>query len=214
MQPSESQQPENWQQPQEVPTGEYHPVVEPSPAASPVPVEEQSQSEQDFQDEPINESQPVDGDEELIRWQGSEFIHHDRSALWYIILAVVVIGLIAVAIFLLRSPTFAILVPVMAAALVVYTRRPPAAIQYTLSRKGVHINDKLIGYDVFRAFSVVSHEGNHSIVLIPRRRFAISETLYFPEEAGEAIVDMLAARLPMKDAKPDIFDKIISKLKM
>ena len=224
MQPSESQQPENWQQPQGASTEEFHPVVEATPAAIPeeepvapqdeVPIDGQSQVNEDPSVAPVDEAQEVDGDEELIRWQASEFIHHERPPLWYVVLTVVVLGLIAVAVFLLHSITFAVLVPVMAAALIVYTRRPPAAVQYTLSRKGVHINDKLVAYDLFRAFSIVSHDGHHSIILIPRKRFAISETLYFPEEAGEAIVDMLAARLPMKDAKPDIFDRIISKLKM
>lgn len=214
MQPSDSQQPENWQQPPEVPTEEYHPIVETDSAESSRQPAGTVDDEETLEVSPSEETEQSDGDEELIRWQASEFIHHDRPPLWYVLLGAVVIVLVAVALFLLHSPTFAILVPVMAVALIVFTRRPSAAIQYTLSRKGVHINDKLTAYDLFRAFSVISHDGHHLIVLIPRKRFAVSETLYFPEEAGEAIVDMLAARLPMKDAKPDIFDRIISKLKM
>jgi hypothetical protein len=36
--------------------------------------------------------------------------------------------------------------------------------------------------------------------------------IYFPQEYGEAIVDLLGARLPMHDVKPDFFDKIIHSL--
>lgn len=205
MQPSDSQQPETWQQPEAPLADEYHPVTQQNAA----PEYQAAQTEE--VDEP---TLAPDGDEELLRWQAAEYIHRDRTTLWYVILAIIVVALIVVAIFVIKSFTFAILIPVMAAALIVYTRRPPVMVQYILSRKGVHVNDKLYGYALFRAFSILSHDGHHSIVLIPRKRFAMAETLYFPEELGETIVDMLAARLPIKDAKPDIFDRIITKLKM
>ena len=221
MQPSDSQQPqqpENWQQPQTPPTEEFHPVAEPAPPApvEALPTETQVETSMEADTTPVApQDEPMpDGDEELIRWEAHDYIRHDRSALWYVILAVVVVVLVAVAIFLVKSITFAILIPVMAVALVVYARRPPQPVQYILSRKGLHVNDKLLSYDTFRAFSIVQHDGHNSIVLIPRKRFALAETIYFPDDAGETIVDMLAARLPMKDAKPDVFDRIISKLKL
>jgi hypothetical protein len=58
----------------------------------------------------------------------------------------------------------------------------------------------------------VQHGGHNSIVLVPRKRFQLGQTLYFPDEVGEPLVDMLAARLPMKEAAPDIIDKILTKL--
>ena len=154
------------------------------------------------------------GDEELVRWEGVEYIHRERSARWFLIFGIVVVALLLVAIFLIKSWTFALLIPVMAFALIVYTRRPPAHIQYTLSRKGLHVNDQLQPYDSFRAFSVVMHEGHNMIQLLPRKRFSMAEMVYFPDEVGEVVVDMLAARLPMKDASPDLFDRLITRLKL
>ena len=43
-------------------------------------------------------------------------------------------------------------------------------------------------------------------------RFQLGQNIYFPEESGEKIVDMLAARLPMKEVKPDFIDRILAKL--
>ena len=40
----------------------------------------------------------------------------------------------------------------------------------------------------------------------------LGQNIYFPEESGEKIVDMLAARLPMKEVKPDFIDRILAKL--
>jgi len=156
----------------------------------------------------------VEDDAALLRWQSAEYIDHDRTTGWYIALAFVCVILILIAIFLMKSWTFALLIPIMAVALVVYTRRPPGILDYTLSRKGLYINDRLYPYDSFRSFSVVSHGGHNVASLIPRKRFQMAQTVYFPEEVGEPLVDMLAARMPMIEARPDFFDRITSRLRM
>lgn len=155
-------------------------------------------------------SQP--GEEELVRWQATEHIHRQKTAIWYGIFTVVVIALIAVAIFIVNSVTFAILVPVMAIALAVYTTHPPAMLDYTLSRKGLHVNDRLYGFDSFKEFGLIHGDDENSIMLVPRKRFQPGLTIYFPDEAGEAIVDMLAARLPMHEVRLDPIDRLIRRL--
>jgi hypothetical protein len=51
-------------------------------------------------------------------------------------------------------------------------------------------------------------------MLLPTKRFKPGTSVYFPEEAGEAIVDMLGARLPMEDLHLDVVDKVIRKLRI
>ncbi|MGB4762620.1 MAG: hypothetical protein WBP12_04685 [Candidatus Saccharimonas sp.] len=197
-------------------------------AASPTQLAEQSSEEQPVTpDSKLDTLEEVDssaqeiadpdvdtGDDALLRWHATEYIHHDRTMLWYVILGVVVVAFIALALLVFHSITFAILIPVMLIALVVYVRRPPSVLNYILSRKGLHVNDKLYTYDQFKAFGVVSHDGLHSVVLIPRKRFQVSQTIYFPEEAGESLVDMLASRLPMQEVEPDAIDKLLKKLRI
>ena len=153
-------------------------------------------------------------DEILIRWQALEYMQHQHEPIWYIGFGATVLILIAVAIFVFKSPTFAVLVPVMAVALALYVRRPPATIDYTVSRKGVHVNDRLYTFDQFKSFSVVRQETTNHVVLIPRKRFQLGQNIYFPTEIGEKLVDMLAARLPMKEISPDIIDKLLAKLRL
>jgi hypothetical protein len=153
-------------------------------------------------------------EEEPVRWQAYEYIHHEKSPVWFVLFALVVLGLIAAAIFLLESITFAILVPVMAATLLVYNHRPPRLIDYTLSRHGLHINDHLYPFNEFKGFRVVHDGEEYSVMLLPIKRFKPGVSVYFPEEAGEAIVDMLGARLPMQDFHQDTIDKIIRKLRI
>ena len=238
MQPNQQQPaqptPEEWQQPAVVTPGapdvpvaaaevaegsvagqqpEQVPEVADEPTDTP---QELSENDEEYMDDEGGYEAPVsyddESDEALVRWQSSEYLHHDQTKLWYIILAAVTIVLIVLAIVLMDSYTFALLIPVMAVTLVIYTRRPPAINDYTLSRKGLHINDKLFPYSQFRSFSVVAHNGANAAVLVPRKRFQIAQTVYFPEEVGEAVVDMLAARLPMKEGGLDAIDKLLAKL--
>jgi hypothetical protein len=151
---------------------------------------------------------------EPIRWQANEYIHHEKNTMWFVVFAVAVLVLMAIAIFLMQSITFAILVPVMAAALLVYTHRPPRVLEYTLSRQGIHVNDHLYSFGEFKSFGVIRDGEEYSVMLIPTKRFKQGVTIYFPEESGEAIVDMLGARLPMQELHLDIVDKIIRKLRI
>jgi len=160
---------------------------------------------------PVAENTP---NEEPVRWQAHEYVHHDKNPLWFIIFALVVASFMAVAIFLIKDISFAILIPVMATALLVLAYRPPRLIDYTLSRQGLHINDRLYSFNEFKGFRVIHDGEEYSVMLIPIKRFKPGVSVYFPEEAGEVIVDVLGARLPMQDFHLDLMDKIIRKLRL
>lgn len=154
-------------------------------------------------------------DEPPVSWTAKEYVELSKGSGWYIIFALVVLGLIAVDIFLLKSITFSVLVVVMAISLIVYARRPPREIQYTLSGKqGLYIGDVLHHLSEFRAFGLIQDGDHHSIMLIPVKRFAPGVSVYFPEEAGEQIVDILGQRLPMETLKLDVIDVIVRKLRL
>jgi hypothetical protein len=150
-----------------------------------------------------------------VSWTASEYVHPEKNGLWYVIFVVVVLGLIASDIFLLKSYTFSLLVVVMAVALVVYIRRAPREIQYTLSAKqGLYIGEKLYNLTDFKAFGLIRDGEHHSIMLIPIKRFATGVSVYFPEEAGERIVDILGNVLPMENLKLDMIDLVVRKLRL
>jgi hypothetical protein len=142
-------------------------------------------------------------------------VHLDKGPWWYILFVVIVIGLIAIDILLLKEWTFSVLVVVMAVALVVYIRRPPRDIQYSLSgRQGLYVGERLYHLSDFKAFGLIKDGDHHSIMLIPIKRFAPGVSVYFPEEAGERIVDILGQRLPMENLKLDAIDVLVRKLRL
>jgi hypothetical protein len=153
-------------------------------------------------------------EEQPVYWQATEYIQREKNSLWFILFILITLSLMAIAIFLIQSWTFAVLIPVMATALLTYTHRPPRLLNYTLSRKGLHVNDHLYSFAEFKAFGVIRDGGEYSIMLLPIKRFRPGVSVYFPEEVGEALVDMLGARLPMRELHLDVVDKIIRKLRI
>jgi hypothetical protein len=150
-----------------------------------------------------------------ITWTAQEYIHLDRSPVWFILFALVVLGLIAVDVFLLKSWTFSALVIVMAVALIIYIRRPPRMLTYALSpSQGLYVGERLYTYDEFKAFGLIQDGPHYSVMLIPRKRFAPGVSVYFPDDAGERIVDILGQRLPMENLKLDVVDVIVRKLRL
>lgn len=216
-----------WKQPTEQPSQAPYAVPPSDDAPTPAPVVSLSPDnpvatdptppkivEEEAQADPATEDTPSAAEDEPVRWQAHEYIHHEKNTVWFIVFAVVVIVFMLVAIFLIKEITFIILIPVMAVALLVYSHRPPRVLNYTLSRQGLHVNDRLYPFSQFRGFGVIRDGEEYSIMLIPVKRFQPGVSVYFPEEAGEAIVDMLGVRLPMQELHLDIIDKLIRKLRI
>lgn len=153
----------------------------------------------------LPESQPI-------QWQAPEYVQERRSPWWFIAFWVVTLVLMLLAVLVIRSWSFAILIPAMAAALMIYSHRPPRMLTYVLSGKGLYINEKLHPLGEFRSFGVIREEVVPSLMLIPVKRFRPALTVHFPAETGEAIVDLLGSRIPMQELNLDVFDKVIRKL--
>lgn len=159
---------------------------------------------------------PSDGIDltEPIAWNAPEGVRVQRGAVWYVIFAIVLAGLMALAILVFQNWTFAILLPIMAVALFVLSNNNPQTINYAISPKGIYIADTLHDFSEFRAFGLLHENDQHSILLLPVKRFSPGLTIYFSEAEGEKIVDMLGARLPMQEIKPDALEKFIRLIKL
>jgi hypothetical protein len=150
-----------------------------------------------------------------ITWEAQEYVHIDKSPGWFVLFVLVVLALVAVDIFLLKSWTFSLLVVVMAVAIIIYIRRPPRVLTYALSpAQGLYVGERLYHIDEFRAFGLIRDGDNYSIMMIPRKRFAPGVSVFFPQEAGERIVDILGQQLPMEELKLDLVDVVVRKLRL
>ena len=159
-----------------------------------------------------DEKTPLD---EPVTWTAQEYIHIDKGPIWFIVFAIIILGVIALDILFLKAYTVSLLVIVMAITLIIYIRRPPRTLTYGLSMKqGLYIGEKLYHFEDFKAFGLIKDGEHQSIMLIPTKRLALGVSVYFPTEAGERIVDILGQRLPMENLKLDLIDVAVRKLRL
>ena len=166
--------------------------------------------------EPVRQpSKQPKGSNTPVTWTAQEYVHMDKSPIWFVLFVVIVLGLIAIDLFVLKSYTFSALVIVMAVAVVIYTRRPPRTLTYALStQQGLYVSERLYHFDDFKAFGLIKDGEHNSIMLIPRKRFAPGVSVYFPDEVGERVVDILGQQLPMENLKLDVIDVVVRKLRL
>lgn len=178
------------------------PLVSPAPVQPPV-------------DEPAEFQPPepsYDEDPEVVSWEASEYVHHAKGAGWLVGFIAATLVLLAIAIFT-QAWTFAVLIVVMGVALGIIAFRPPHTMHYALSHSGLQINDKIYDFSDFRAFGVIDDGVLYSVMLMPIKRLAPVVTIYFEEQDGEQIVDILGSYLPMEDLQQDPFDKLMRRLR-
>ena len=199
MQPEE--QKNYWQPPEEE---QQDNTVEQSPVDTSMP------STDNLQTEKVQ----ADNDEPGIKWEASEYIYHEKDFLWFLSVGIITLGFLAFSIFILNSWTFAVLIAVMAAALIVYSRRPPRTLSYNLSAEGLHTGQQFHTFKEFKAFGVVQDGPLYSIMLVPTKRFAPMTAVYFAEQDGEKIVDIFGHHLPMEQLKLDFVDTLMRKLRL
>lgn len=147
-----------------------------------------------------------------ISWRASEYIHHEKQFAWYAGLAILAVALVALAI-IMEMWTFAVLIVVMAVALIYLGIRPPAIVTYQLSADEIMIDNKRFEYRDFRSFGILQDGPLYSVVLAPNKRFMPTVKMYFPQELGEGIVDLLGARLPLEPVEQDFMDRLMRKLR-
>lgn len=149
---------------------------------------------------------------QVISWEASEYVHNDKGAMWLVGLGLVGLVFAAIALFL-QAWTFLIMIIVACVAMGVFAFRKPHVLQYTLNDNGVQIADKTYHYSDFRAFGIMQEGAFFTMTLIPVKRFAPALSVYFAEEQGEDIVDIVSAHLPMEHIEPDIIDRLMHRLR-
>ena len=224
-----SEQPQNYWQPPEDTTPPPAPLpnsvvsLAVDPNGAPIPAQPLQQGGPTQPSQPVQPANSVEPtvpaedtpDNPPVTWSAQEYVHSDRGGWWFTLFILVVLGLVAISTLVLRSWSFSALIVVMAVTLVIYIRRAPRTLTYALSpAQGLYVGERLYHFDEFKSFGLIQDGSHYSIMLIPRKRFAPGVSVFFPDEAGERIVDILGQRLPMENLKLDIVDTIVRKLRL
>lgn len=148
-----------------------------------------------------------------IRWTASEFIAHEKSPSWYGALAGVAILAASIIFVLAKDVISSVVVIVCALAFGFYGSRQPRQLQYVVNDHGIGVGERFLPYDTFRSFTVLPDGAFSSIIFMPLKRFATTTTIYYAPEHEDAIVELLADRLPYEEHTPDAVDRLMRRIR-
>jgi hypothetical protein len=140
-------------------------------------------------------------------WQASEYIHHEKTLIWYVVLTIIFFALLAIAYFTKQWLSIGVFI-VMAVAIVVYARKPPRTLTYELGNDGISVDGHLYPFDQFRTFAVLPDLSWHTIDLEPTRRFMPRLSILFETENFDEVVGHLSQYLPRVDRQPDAVERL------
>lgn len=152
-------------------------------------------------------------DDDVVTWEASEYINHQKSPRWYIFLTVATLLLAAVLWILLQDIWSMIVVAVMYMAITVYARREPRVLRYSVSPTGISIGDKHFDYDQFKSFSVIEETGVPSVSLDPTQRFMPSVSMYFAPDDAQKIIEELSKFLPREQKGMNAVDRAMMRIR-
>ena len=152
-------------------------------------------------------------DNEIVSWQASEFVDHQKSGGWIVLFFIASVILCAAAYLLMRSILSVVVIAVALTAFAVVAFQKPRTLTYSLLGTTLRIGERRFKYDDFRSFSVVRDGALWSVVLHPLKRFMPALTIYFAQEDGEKIFDTLASHLPQEEHQLDSVDRLMRKIR-
>lgn len=185
------------------PTPQQQPAVQ-------VPVVGSRSPEPSAAAEPIRSDSPSDS----IQWQASEFVDHQKNPIWFLLFGLGTV-VFSIGIYFITGGSILSTVVVAVAGLTfaMYAGQKPRTLTYALLPNTLKIGDKQYSYDDFKTFSVMQEGALNSIILQPLKRFLPPLTLYFANDDGEKIFDILASRVPHEERKADAIDSLMRRIR-
>src|SRR3989338_5797290 len=89
----------------------------------------------------------------LLEWETDEYVHHHRSTLWYVLAAVVGVGLIVYAI-AVANFLFAVIILMIGIITFVTSITPPARVAVMITTAGIVIGEEFFEYKHVKDFSI------------------------------------------------------------
>jgi len=173
---------------------------------------EQDFFKSDVQDSVARDDMPPT-DEQSISWSASEFMHHQKSAGWYLVATLAIVFLSGISYLLVGDLISPVAVLVLGSLLLVAAGRKPRTIEFTVDSHGVVVGSKEYMYDEFQSFAVMQEDQVECITLYSQKRFAPEINMYFAPDDGQKIFDILSNYLPFEQREKDGIDKFLHKIR-
>lgn len=143
--------------------------------------------------------------EQPIQWQGYEHQHIERGADWFWALGIITISTASIA-FVFGNVLFGILLLVAGGTIGLLATKPPHIATFTLTDRGLRVDDHLYTYDMIEAFWITDDgEAGPTLLVDTRRVFTphlvipIQEDAVDPEQIREYFRDHEVAEVELRE---------------
>ena len=137
----------------------------------------------------------------LFTWIADEYLHHERTVLWYITSFIVTILLIFYAV-ITSAWTMAVAVALMGAVVYLYSHEPPKLKEIVLTKLGIHFGHKYFPYHELDSFWIIN-EPNYKALVIKEVNRSEEIIILLPFDSVSEIRDILMTELPENEGKKE-----------
>jgi hypothetical protein len=161
----------------------------------------------------LDDSQEELPPSEPVSWTASEYIAHEKSFVWYVVLFICTAIITAFVYLVTREVLTVVAITVVAISVSFFASRPPVSKKYVISRDGIMVDEKIYNYSDFKSFSVVEEGAINSIWFKPLGRFSTFLIIYYSPEDEDKIISMLNYYLPHEQRELDFIDRTMKRFR-
>lgn len=161
-------------------------------------------------------AQPMFHDTPEVSWTASEFMSHNKSFGWYVLLVLAALAGGVITFFVTQRSYVSAVLTMLAIGLLgvfAFMTRKPRTLTYAVDNAGVHIENKLYAYNELKAFTIQPEGPINAIVLIPMKRFMPPITVYYDPKDEDKIADTLSAHLSFDQEHNDPVDNFMRRIR-
>jgi hypothetical protein len=155
-------------------------------------------------------------DEQLsnnVSWTASEFIDHRRGVIWYSWLALATVALTVLVYWLTKDYFAAAVIAVLGLIVAAVSQWKPRQLQYRLTDKGLHIEQKFYPYSQFKFFSIIHENDLSSLVLSQTKRYLPPLSVFIDADDEPAITELVGEHLPLQPGNADRIEQLSRRLR-
>lgn len=147
---------------------------------------------------------------QALSWKGHEYIHFKKTADWYWALGLIAVaGAMAALVF--NNVLFAILILILAFVLAIFASRHPEEVSFSITQRGVRIDDALYPFQTLESFGIEEVSTQHIPQLILKSKKNLVPNIVIPLEHVNAneVHDFLHTYLQEEDLKEPLTHKVM-----
>ncbi len=149
-----------------------------------------------------------------IKWEASEYVHHDKSPIWYVAYVLFFTALLGGIYFIVKDIISVVVIGLLAVAALVLSTRKPRTLSYELTGSGIVINGKEFPYASFKSFSIMQSDALENIFLEPLERYMPPISVYVAPDQIDAVASIIGQYLPNRMRDPDLIDRFIHRIRL